>query len=461
MLVNRLSAIATDVREQVKVGVDSALASLKRSEPLARLDRGLVRRIVLQATGLWLATRLMLLALTFIAPALSLVARFTDLSMAFSAFPNGRGLLANLVDGQGPLSNWVHWDANWYLLMGLHGYDVYTSATAGWFPLWPLAIHLGTVVFGGDQVLRIGLVLSSLAALAAFIGLGLLGASEERVEESAEESARRLMLIVAAYPFAFYLFAPFSEGFFLAFAVFALLFARTRRWWLAAACAFLAGLTRPTAVALILPFAWEFGRQHGLWQVERWRAWRAGAWRALLRLRVLISGAAAVTAIAAVPLAIVCFLAFLRVHYGSASLYQYSQDALHGHVNLPIWSTAKLLLLRFVTPPLTEPSKITFYLDAGSLIVFGVLTLVGWRRLPFAYTLYMLTTLYLIASVPIPREAQLVPSTARYMVAAIPVFLLLSGWLKRRPMVETLVVGGGFFFQAVFAVAYLHGVFIE
>jgi hypothetical protein len=448
------SNAVTAIRKQVNAAASAARASTKQSEPLARLDHNQVRRIVLQAAGMWLATRVLFIVLTYLAPALLLVSKQLDLSTLFPGTPvflQNRDLLQPLLQGRGPLANWVHADASWYLLMGVHGYDGFTLGAASFFPLYPFAIHLGTLVIGAGQVLIVGLALSSLGALAAFIGLGLLGAHEQ----GDEESGWRLIMVVAAYPFAFYLFAPFTEGFFLAFAVFALLFARTGRWWPAAICAFLAGLTRPTAIALILPLAWEFGRQHGYWERERWRA---GARRALLRLRVLALG---VAVIAAVPMAIAIFLAFLQLRYGSAFLYQQAQDTAHGHVTMQIWSTAKLILLRFLHPPNYEPGKLLFYIDAGSLIVFGVLTLVGWRTLSFTYTLYSLTTLYLLASVPIPREAQLITSAARYMLAAIPVFLLLSSWLKRRPTLETLVVGSGFFFQAVFVLAYLHGVFIE
>lgn len=427
-----------------------ANAAIESPTVLKRLHGPMVRRIVFQATGMWLATRVALVTLTFLAATFGLTPDHLNLPTLFQV-PEQSQLLQRQLAGQGVMTNWVHFDAGWYLIIGLYGYDYQTAISAGWFPLYSAAIHLVTLVVGADQAFWVALALSNIASLFAFIGLGLLGT----YEAGGAEETMGLVTITAAYPLAFYLFAPFSEGFFLAFAVFALYFARIGCWWQAAICAFFAGLTRPTAVALVLPFAWEYGRQHGLWQLSRWRA---GGWRTLLTRRAAAMGALAV---AAVPIAIGTYMLFLKIRYGGALLYQHAQANAHGHVNVSILTTANLLLHRFINPPAAPVPRLFFYIDAGSLIVFTILALAGVRRLPFMYTLYMFTTIYLLASVPVPHHPQVVTSSARYMIGSIPVFLLLSWWAKRRPWLEMLLVGGGFLIQALFAIAYLYGFFIE
>jgi hypothetical protein len=45
----------------------------------------------------------------------------------------------------------------------------------------------------------------------------------------------------------------------------------------------------------------------------------------------------------------------------------------------------------------------------------------------------------------------------RYVMAAVPLFLLLGRWMVRRPWLEMLVVGGGFMLQALFLGFFLRG----
>src|SRR5262249_36511502 len=132
--------------------------------------------------------------------------------------------------------------------------------------------------------LAAALLVSNLGTLAAFIGLGLWAAQEDH----SHRAGVRVVRAIAAYPLALFLFAGYSEGIFIALVAFAFFFARRADWKWAALAAFPAGVTRATAVALVLPLLWEYGRQHGWWRRDRWRVrgwrvrgWRVPAWREL------------------------------------------------------------------------------------------------------------------------------------------------------------------------------------
>ena len=43
------------------------------------------------------------------------------------------------------------------------------------------------------------------------------------------------------------------------------------------------------------------------------------------------------------------------------------------------------------------------------------------------------------------------------MLPAAPIFLLLGRWVRRRPSVDTLTIGGGFALQALFTAYFLTG----
>lgn len=414
-----------------------------------------IKRAVVQATGIWLVTRIAFLLLTALAHAFGLAPAAPTAQGIFSANPQDASLLLPLLTSHPMLASWVHWDASWYLLISQYGYDVFTANTTNWFPLYPLQIHLLTLVFGREALLPAALLLSNLASLAAFIGLGLLAAQEEQSPEPSDDAPARLIKVTAAYPFAFFLFAPFTEAFFLACVVFCFLFARRGSWRWTAVCAFLAGLTRPTAVALAIPLAWEYGRQHGVWRSE---SWQHGVWLSMRWLRTLAGGLAAG---AAAPLGLASYLVYVKLRYGDFLLPRKAQALYHGHQTWPVWQTLGVMFQRFLNPPGWSPAVALLYVDGTLLIVFLVITLLNVRRLPLFYTLYMLATLYLVLASPIPHRPELIPSAGRYLLMSVPIFLLFSRWIRGRPVLETVIVGGGFLLQALFVVIFFNGMLIE
>src|SRR5262249_7749716 len=134
--------------------------------------------------------------------------------------------------------------------------------------------------------------------------------------------------MAAAYPLAFFLAAPYTEGPFLAFAAFALLFARRARWPLAAGCIFLATLTRPTGVILVAPLLYEYGRQLGWW---RRITQRIGEWRRMLTLPRLGEIAALV---AAAPAALGAYMFFLQVRFGDPLLFLHAEEKYWKHTSV-------------------------------------------------------------------------------------------------------------------------------
>ena len=404
---------------------------------------------------MWLATRLAFLLITMLARTFGFAHVAPTALGIFPATPKFAPFLLPLIASHPLMANWVHWDATWYLLISVRGYDIFTVDSTGFFLLYPLLVHLLTLPLGREAVLPVALLLSNLASLAAFIGLGLLTAHEERHTEQPEGAPARLIKVMAAYPFAFFLFATYAESLLLACIVFCFLCARRGHWGWAAACAFLAGLTRPTAVALVPALAWEYGRQHGFWRRE---TWRHGAWRSADRLRALAGGVAVV---AAMPLGLGLYLLFLKLRYGNPLTPFTAQFLYHGRKFWPIWQTLGEYIWRFTHPRAWTVPIAMLYIDGSLLFLFLIITLLNVHRLPLLYTLYMLATFYFLLGSPAPHRTELIPSMGRYLLMSVPVFLLFSRWMKGRPWLEMLLIGGGFMLQAFFIVLFLNGVWIE
>lgn len=387
------------------------------------------RALVIQASLVWLATRVAYCIYTYFAILYSSGNRKLSL---VPAPPNAL------------LHAWQHWDAHWYLRIAERGY--FSPEPTAFFPLYPALISGLTHIVGPTHELAAALLISNLGALGAFIAMALLAA-----HEMGEQSAYPMLRIFIAFPLAFFTFAAYTEGLFIAFAAGSLYCMRRGSWRWAALLAFLAALTRPTGLVLILPLAWEYGRQHDWWRILRARD---GSWRTLVSPSALVEAAMVV---GAVPAGIAVYALYLWHRFGSPTVFLSAEQTYWGHVPMAPWHTLWMALKDFVHAPAWTSVQALLLIDLAPVLALGVLTFVAIRRMPVAFTLYSLGVLYLCLASPIINKSNdVLVSDGRYVMVAVPMFLLLTQWSQRRPWLETLLVMGGLLVQAILALVYLH-----
>lgn len=395
------------------------------------------RQVVAVAALMWLATRIGYLAITY--------------------FPVSH-LGGNLQTAGNRLALWSQLDANWYIRIALEGYQ--SRASMAFYPLYPLLIRGLTALIGSSHALVAAMLISNAGSLCAFIGLGLLAAHDAQDEAAAPRAIRAL----AVYPFAFFMFAPYTEGIFLAFAVAAVLCARRGSWRWAALWAFLAGATRPTGIILVPALFWEFGSQHGWWQRHRWRRdyWQSGRWRELLRgpFRVKPVGDF-ILAIGAVPLALGLFILYSGINMGVPLEPFYAQNIAWGHTSQPIWQTLVEVIGDLASAPLGGRVQVLILTDVGAVVLCAVAIGIARRRIPFAYVLYVAGLIYISIATPILTKPSILDSAARYMAVAFPVWLVLGGWFDKRPWLDMFVVFIGMALQILFALLFMSGFGIQ
>jgi hypothetical protein len=95
-------------------------------------------------------------------------------------------------------------------------------------------------------------------------------------------------------------------------------------------------------------------------------------------------------------------------------------------------------------------------MDFVPLAAFGVLAVVGIRRWPLMFTLYTFGILYLSIATPRISTGDVLISVGRYLIAAVPIFLLLGQWTERRPWLDSLLITLGLLVQAILTLVYLH-----
>ena len=146
----------------------------------------------------------------------------------------------------------ARWDTGWYLSIANAGYVYSPEATAAadqqniaFFPAYPLAVRYFSTVLG-RQPLWTGVAISIVAFYFALIYLLRLA----RSELGDNDQAATAVILIAAYPFAVFFSAAYTESLFLLTLVGAVYHFRHNQLWRSAGWGFLCGLTRPPGCLL-------------------------------------------------------------------------------------------------------------------------------------------------------------------------------------------------------------------
>lgn len=202
------------------------------------------------------------------------------------------------------------WDSVWYQRIAENGYrysvtlpDGSVHSDLAFFPLLP-ALERGIAEVSPLTVGGAGLLVAWLAGLLAAWGIFAVGARLH---------GRRTGVVLAAlwgvYPTAFVQSMAYTETLFTALAAWALYAVLTGRWIAAGALCVLAGLTRPSAAALVAALAITAA-------VTLVKEYRAGGREGLLRrhTRMLLG-------VLVAPLGWLAYVVFVAVRQGSPFAY--------------------------------------------------------------------------------------------------------------------------------------------
>jgi Gpi18-like mannosyltransferase len=151
------------------------------------------------------------------------------------------------------------WDGDWYLAIAKYGYTglptsmvdefghhAQYTATA-FFPGYPMLIHLAEPMEGGNFAAT-AVTISVLSGIVAAFGVARLATKIT----GSRRVAMIAVVLVAAAPMSIVYSMAYPESMLLALAAWALVGVVEKQWTLAGWCAGMAGLVRPTAIAVIV-----------------------------------------------------------------------------------------------------------------------------------------------------------------------------------------------------------------
>ena len=146
------------------------------------------------------------------------------------------------------LDIWKKWDAWHYVNLAELGYSGYMEDGKHlflvFFPLYPWLVRLVSAVTG--NTMAAGLLVSSVCYAAGCVYLYKLAAWE-----LGREAARRTVLFLSVFPYAFFFGGVMTEGLFLLTTAASLWHIRRHRWWRAGLWGALAAMTRMHGLLLI------------------------------------------------------------------------------------------------------------------------------------------------------------------------------------------------------------------
>jgi hypothetical protein len=331
-----------------------------------------------------------------------------------------------------PLANLpARFDAGWYGGIALDGYSwdhsFQRQRNIAFFPAFPMLMRPLGAAFGMEdrvvpherRMLR-GLWAGVVISLAAFLwGLHyLVRLGRELVGPEAAASAAFLL---AAYPFALFFSAPYTESVYLLSAVGAFYHFRRGEWMASSVWGLLLGLTRPNGCFASVPLAiigWQqivaagfFGRLRGTGQAEAQTGGSAALWKPVA-VRLLV---------AAMPgIGMLLFTAYMYNFTGVWFAWARSHEA---------WGRTYQGLAQFQTafewlrdePLLTIIRNVPYNVLNTIAVLFGLaLTYPVFRRLGAAWGVFVLINL-----VP-PLFAGGVLSMGRLTSTLFPLFLALA-----------------------------------
>ena len=318
---------------------------------------------------------------------------------------------------------WDRWDTKGYLVIAMHGYD--TRPKIGFFPFYSLVIKC--VMLLVHIPLLAGAIVSNLAGLVLLVVLYRL------VQEDFDHvRAYRTVLYLSLFPAAFFLAAVYTESLFLCLSVLTFYFLRHGRWWLAGLFGFLACFTRLAGILMLLPFFYEYLRQHDF----TLKAIRFDILSSLL-----------------LPAATGLFALYCYFRFSDPLAFAHVQQALWGH-QLHVPGYGMYLSIKSI---LSSGGVLNFQvlrncIDLGVdlfILLLIILSFFGPWKIPqslWAYTIYAVTFYIFLQLFPIndpfPLEAN-----ARYMLEVFPAFIVLAGLGRYRILnMNYLLISGAMLF---------------
>lgn len=354
----------------------------------------------------------------------ALLACTVVVAVASRVFPEGYSPARESWPTLPPPLGWARYDAGWYAYIATKGYSYIPGkqCAVAFFPLFPLVLRaLGAL--GLDTFLA-GVLLTMVCGLMALVLF--VHWARTRTEEP---TARDAGLLLALYPFAFFLYgAMYSDALFLLLIVGAFLLLERGQLALAVLLGAVATAARPVAPALVLGL---------IARRLEWRYERGQRWRVVDLLPVLAATG------------FLLYVFYLWRTFGEPFAFVKAQSA-PGWDQKPGWHTwLKVGWFHGFSAHMKPADFLRLVGHAAFTLVALALVWPTARKLGWGYGLYSAA----IVGLPALSSKDFM-GMGRYLLAAFPLFVTLALMLRERPRLRLGLMATSGVLMVVLATAY-------
>ena len=330
----------------------------------------------------------------------------------------------------GPISL-ANFDGIHYLLIAERGYGLHQEA---FFPLFPFLISLLAHVLGENYLIASILVVYLSLTISLFLFWRLVSVDFQK------KISRWSIAFLLLFPTAFFLGSIYTESFFLLLVFGSFYAARRGNWWLAGLLGGLASATRMVGIFLLPALLLEF-------YLQRYQG---------KKLEVRWIDIKKVAGVFLVPTGLASFIVYLQNTVGDPLAFVHAQTAFGANrsgneiILLPqvIYRYIKIL----ITVPLTNYDYWIALLEIMSFLAAFFILILNIQRIRLSYFVFS------ILSILTPTFTGTLSSMPRYILAAFPIFMVLS--LIRSNRTKILLLGISSIFLILFTLLFAKGYFV-
>lgn len=310
----------------------------------------------------------------------------------------------------------ANWDGGHYLGIA-DGYD--KAFQYVFFPLYPLIINLVSRISG--NFLSAGLLVS---LVSIFLAVNIFYTLVK--SEFGKEHAFRSLLAFLFFPLSFHFLTVYTESFFLLLTLATFLFARKRKFFLAALFAALASATRLAGLATVLGLVLSIYLTEGINKKNWW---------------VIFS-----------PLGFLIYVSYLYFQTGDPFYFVRGQSAFW-QSGLVLPGSALVYSLKQILTTDSVTSNFRVFLDFA-FAAFGIFTI--WKifkKLSLDYAIFSIVSLMLTMFSPT------IVAMPRYLLTIFPIFIVLGFYKNQYINLAYQVIA--LMLLSVYAILFINGYWVS
>jgi len=316
------------------------------------------------------------------------------------------------------VASFAHFDGIHYLRLIRHGYD--DTGSQAFFPVYPLLIR--TLSFGVIDPLIVATLLNTIFLLSTLY-LVISSLKGHRIT--------RFIILFLTFPTSFYFLSVYTEAFFVLLVVLFFHFTGRKKYLVAAIVAGIASATRLVGIFLSLALLIEFIRD------------RRSIYNSALLLLVSISG-------------LLGYTYFLFARFGDPLMFMHVQSMFgNGRSGSDIVLLPQVIY-RYLRIFVTAAPLSLLYLRAVWELVAFVLALVALYV--YRHKISLSALIFCLCAILLPTLSGTLSSIPRYLIVAIPLFVVISQNLRSKVFWPVVIVQYGILIITV--ALFVQGIFI-